>query len=424
MIRNNRIRLALFAPTPVHYRVPLYRRIAADPRIDFTAIFASSAGIRPSDAGYGRPVIWDSNLTDGYKVQFLRQAEVNPAVLDGQPFTSFHDLDIISWLVRGNFDVLWLWGYAYLTHMLAASTQALSGRPILFGEDQTQLNASERPLWKRTVKKAGLKLLFTRGVALYVGTNNYRWFRHYGMPPHRMYFTPYAVDNDRLQNAARELLPSKLSLRSQLRIRDQAAPVVLFVGRLIPKKQPLLLLEAFRRVREDRPCSLLVVGSGELEEAMRRKIRDEQIPDVYFAGFMGQTDLPRAYASADILVLPSIRHETWGMVVAEAMNFGLPIIASDKVGSAADLVRNGVNGYVVSALDPSELTSRLDELVSDSELRKGFGQQSLEIVTRWNNDEAAKGVLDAVAAVVGSNRWGRACGLAGDSGCGSWGRRV
>src|SRR4051794_31433502 len=106
------ISLTLVAASPVYYQAPLYRLLAADPALDFQAIFASSAGLRPFDDDYGRPVQWDVDLTSGYQHTFLRRAEANPI---GGGFFTFRDPDIIRLLRQRRSDVLWLHGYNSLT---------------------------------------------------------------------------------------------------------------------------------------------------------------------------------------------------------------------------------------------------------------------------------------------------------------------
>lgn len=394
------MRVALFAASPVYSRSPLHRLVAADPRVDLTAIFASDGGIRPFDGGYGRPVSWGMGVLDGYKYSFLRRASTNP--IDGS-FLSFRDLDVVSALRATNFDVLWLWGYNYLTHQIAAFTAVSARKPIIFHENQTLLDP--RPRWKSALKKLALPMLFRQGRALYVGKENFRWFRHYGVPEDRLYFAPYSVDNDRLQEASRSLAPERESLRRALGIRADSGPVILFVGRLIPKKQPDLLLEAFRRVRAETRCTLVYVGSGELEDRMRRAVSDQNIPDVVMRGFIDQAVIGRAYACADIFVLPSRGRETWGLAVNEAMNFGLPILVSDRVGCASDLVDPGGNGYIVNYADTGDFARRLRTLVADASLRRQFGDRSRQLIERWNYRAATEGVIKAIGESVGPLRW-------------------
>lgn len=393
------IRVALFAASPIPYRVPLYQRLAADPQLDFTAIFASNGGIRPVEAGYSTPTAWDTDLLSGYRAMFLKRANRNP--IDGG-FFAFRDADLVGWLRAGRYDVLWLWGYNYLSHQLAQITQRLLQKPVIFHEDQNHL--APRPLWKAAAKRLGLSVMLRGSKALYVGTHNYRWYRHYGVKERDLYFVPHAADNERLRADASALVFDRANLRRRLGIRDDSGPVILSVARMIPVKQPLLLLEAFQILRASRRCTLLIVGSGELEGAISAQVRKDQIPDVIMPGFMNQSEIAQAYVCGDIFTLPSIS-ETWGLSVNEAMNFGLPVVVSDKVGCAVDLVGEGENGYVIPFQSAEALADRLGRLVDSAEMRRRFGQASMAKVRGWNHDVAAAGVCNAIADAVGCDRW-------------------
>jgi glycosyltransferase involved in cell wall biosynthesis len=388
---------------PRYYYAGLYRRIAADPRIDFTAIFSSSAGVRPGDLGYGRPVSFDADALSGYASVFLRKAERTEHV---GSFTSLLDLDVVPELGRRRFDVLWLHGYYSATHLMAATAHLMRGGQLLVREEQTLL--SSRPLWKRALKRALLAALFARSTGLFLGRRNHEWFRHHGMPEERLFHVPFCVDNDFFRAEAGRYASRELELRREFGIDGDPGPVILSVGRLIPKKQPVLLLDAFRRVRKDHRCTLLVIGSGPSEPEMREFVKRHEIPDVVFAGFMNQSAISRAYAAADVFTLTSGWDETWGLVVNEAMNFGLPVVVSDKVGSAADLVRHGENGFVFPHDRPDELARYLSLLVFGEDERAAFGRRSTEIVTAWNYDVAADGLVAAVRSVVGPRRWAAA----------------
>lgn len=393
------LRLGLLAAWPVHYYAPLYRLLAADPRLDFTAIFASDVGLRAGDLGYGSPVKWDVDPIEGYRSTFLRNAHSNA---HGGGFLTLRDWDIVSEIRRQRFDALWLHGYNYLTHSLAVVAQRTTGGAVLMREDQTLL--TPRPWRKQLAKAVGLPLLFHRSVGLYVGTQNKRWFERYRFPPERLVFVPHSVDNTRLRAHATRLAPQKLSLRRQLGVSDDAGPIILAVMRLIPKKQPLRLLEAFAHVRANVRCTLLIAGSGELEPEMRRVIAERAIPDVVLSGFMNQSEIPRAYAVADVFTLFSGWDETWGLVVNEAMNFRLPVVVSNRVGCAVDLVRPGINGYVVPFDDTGALTQALTTLVRSAKLRAEFGDVSADIIDGWSYEAAARGLLKGVAVAIGPER--------------------
>lgn len=401
-MRGAPVRLGLLAASPVHYQAPLYRLLADDERIDFTAIFASNAGVRPYDGGYGRHVRFADDLLDGYRSVFLRRAETNPA---GGGFADLRDWDIRSILTQERFDVLLLHGYHTATHLLAALTQRLIGGGVVFREEQTLLEP--RPFAKRLVKRLTLPLHFRGGYAVYIGTENRRWWESWGTPEERLVFAPYAVDNGRLQAQAAELLPRRGEIRREFGIADDAGPVVLFVGRLIPKKDPLTLLEAFRRVRQSTRCTLLIAGAGPLEAALKKRIAAYGIPDVKFAGFLNQAELPRAYACGDVFALPSREGETWGLVVNEAMNFGLPVVASRKVGSATDLVRDGETGLLCESGDPSSLEASLRVLVERPALRQALGRAARELIGGWSHERARTGIVQAACRAAVTARIAR-----------------
>jgi glycosyltransferase involved in cell wall biosynthesis len=222
---------------------------------------------------------------------------------------------------------------------------------------------------------------------MYVSSENRRWFEHYRVPPERLFAAPYTVDNVYFQGELERLAPQRDALRGRFGIGAGGGPVIVTASRLVEKKQPLFLLEAFRRLRREQPCALLVTGAGPLEVEKRRVVEHHPIPDVHFTGFLNQSELSSAYACGDIFTLLSREHETFGVVVAEAMNFGLPIVVSDKVGCHADLVSSGLNGYAAAALG---------RLVADGGLRRRMGRQSRVRIDEWSPAHTVAGILAAV----------------------------
>ena len=401
--RTRRIRVLAAAAGPVFYQTPLYRALAADPRLDLTVLFASSGGIRPYDAAFGdRTVVWDVDLLSGYASRFLRAADRNEVTAG---FLGMRDFDVLKPILGERWDALWVHGYSYLTLWLAIFAATLRGIPVLVREEQTLLH--ERPRPRRWLRATILRALFSRVHGLYIGTNNREFFARYGIPEHRLHLVPYCVDNATLQQQATSLAGRRQELRTRFGLAVDSGPVVLFVGKLIPKKQPLLAVEAFARVRRDLPCALLVVGEGELEDAMRSRVAAEGIPDVHFAGFLNRSEIAQAFVAADLFVLPSGLHETWGLVVNEAMNFALPVVVSDKVGCAPDLVQHGDNGFIVAADQVGALASAVRKLVESADLRRAMGRRSRERIDGWHYGLAVEGIVQACEAAVGADRVGR-----------------
>lgn len=392
------VRLAHLVSHPIQYFAPLYRELSAREEIDLTVYFYSSETAGAFyDKGFGREITWDTPLLDGYRAIFPRSAARTP--VDGGPLRRCN-LDLIVNLLRHPPDVIWVHGYAHLTAWLAFAAARARRLPFLLREDQTLLHG--RDGWRRLAKRALLPLMFRQAVGLYPGEENRRYLCEYGVPQQRLYAAPYAVDNDYFRRAASELRGKRDELRSELGISDDS-PVVLFVGKLIPKKNPLVLLEAFAEVRRHRRCWLVFVGDGVLRTEIEARIRSQHIPNVLVCGFRNQTELPRAYAAADMFVLPSSAHETWGLVVNEAMNFRLPVIVTDKVGCAADLVADGHNGFVVPHDNIQSLAAGLARIVDDAELRMALGARSAEIVEKYSISRCADAIVGACLASVGAN---------------------
>ena len=160
--------------------------------------------------------------------------------------------------------------------------------------------------------------------------------------------------------------------------------VILYCGRLSEEKSTLDLLEAYQLVKA-RNKTLVIVGDGELRKSLQNYTARHGLEAVHFLGFKNRTEIPNYYATADLLVLPSKR-DTWGIVVSEALCYALPVIASDQVGAAYDLVRDGENGYIFPSGDVQALASRINKVLDmpDDE-RRSMGLKSRERIERWVN---------------------------------------
>lgn len=400
------LRTGLLAGSPVPFKVPLYRRLAASPELDLTVVYGSTLGIRairPEWAGYGNDVRWDTDLLGGYRSRFLRRANHNKGY--GVRFTQLTHPDVVPLLLAEHFDVLWLEGYSSLTQLLAIGTQHLQRLGLVLREEQTLLHP--RTLARTVFKEAALRALFKWvDAAVYISRENRRWLEHYGLDSDRLFWSPYAPDTDFFAGEAERLRGQRAPLRAEFGFHEDAGPIIVTASRLVEAKQPEMVVEAFRRVRAELRCGLLIVGSGPQEGQLKAMVERERIPDVHFAGFLNQSQVSRAYAAADIFALLSKSGETFGIAVAESMHFGLALLVSDKVGSAPDLVGEGSNGFVVYRDDVKEAAASLKQLVADPDLRGRFGAASIERILQRGLDAATQGALAAIRCAADTARSG------------------
>ena len=192
---------------------------------------------------------------------------------------------------------------------------------------------------------------------------------------------------------------------------EQAATKFLFVGRPAREKGLGVLTEAWRTTGLlAPPAALVLVGAGP---------NPPWVPVGGAAGALAHGIIPldpvspvelrSLYAACDVLVVPSIVtptfREPWGLVINEAMNRGLPVIASNAVGAAAGgLVRDGRNGLVVPAGDSDALAGAIRRLHADPALRKRLGEAGARDVRAYTYEAWAGGFSSALASLGRSRR--------------------
>ncbi len=179
----------------------------------------------------------------------------------------------------------------------------------------------------------------------------------------------------------------------------------LFSGQLIPRKGVDLLLQAFDSVSSTgtKPPRLVLLGDGPDRARYEAMTPPRLRSRVEFRGHVAPADLPRAYEDGDVFVLPS-RHDGWGVVVNEAIAAGMPVIASDAVGAAHDLVEPGRNGTIVRANDAASLAAAMREFVDDPARIEVFGRRSREIAADWTVQRGAERWHEALRVVLTAAR--------------------
>lgn len=394
--RPSQLKLAVLASHPIQYQVPLFRALANCPEIDLHVFFCCRWGLeRYQDPGFEISFSWDLPLLDGYKYTFLRNLSLRPGP---SHFWGVINPGAFSAIFRGGFDAIWIHGWYLASNWIAWATGVSTRTPILLRGESNGL--AEPGGFKGVVKRTVLAALFKRiSGFLAIGTNNANFYKSYGVPEEKIFWTPYTVANDFFMEHARRLAGQKRVLREKEGIPPDC-PIILFCGKFQEKKRPLDLLKAFALLGRCSKTGLVFVGEGPLRAEMEQFIAKHQLNGIYFLGFRNQTELPACYALADVLVLPSC-FEPWGLVINEAMCFGLPVIASDQVGAAADLVRQGVNGFTYPSGNAQALADALRHVLVDEGVRQEMGRQSRTLISHWGIREDIDGVLTALHKVTG-----------------------
>lgn len=215
-------------------------------------------------------------------------------------------------------------------------------------------------------------------------------FTYFGFKQYQIFYGLNVVDNSFWQN------------QTSTASKSIATGYILAIGRQIPKKNFLFLLNAYQNYtsKSVTPKELILVGNGPEHELLADFVEKNRLNTVTFLPFKSQDELKQIYQRADYFILPSKHGETWGLVVNEAMASGLPVVVSNQVGCASTVVKDGVNGYTFSPDNANELTDllmKMDKL--NAEERREMGVKSKEIITDWGLDRFCQGAYDAIQFV-------------------------
>lgn len=386
-------RLGIFVTHPIQYYAPMWRKLATQPGLSVRVHFLSDQSVRGGvDQGFNVPVAWDVPLLEGYDHCFLsRNADLS------RPF-SISLSNARSVLRDGQFDWVMIHSYACRFEIQLVRAARHLGIPVLLRGDLTDVKPYKAVWYRRLLRDRYLKW-FYRHVDhfCYVGVNARRHLLRLGVKEERMFSSPFSVDSAMFEEQYRLL--DREACRRELGIApDQIA--LLFSGKFISRKAPLLLLEAISRLAEREKLTLLMLGDGVLRPEVESRARAILGGRALFPGFVNQTQLGRYFRAADVFVLPAV-FDSWGLVVNEAMHFRLPAIVSSGVGCSADLIRNGETGKVFPVGDAKELANCLQEFLDAPDRARIMGAAAGEHIRGYSTEASVAGIIQAIGLNCG-----------------------
>lgn len=339
-------------------------------------------------APLGADVAWRRSASDVSETCVER-------ALDGMSL--FGRIVCIVRALRGHEAVL-LNGFAGGVHWLCILLNALWWRRAMgfavdtqAGESFQACRGEERGAVRRTFRNALLGWLFRRpyvyglpgGSGVHV-----EFFKGHGMAEERIFVLPMVVDGGRYR-------------RSTPRAPGGAVRFG-YIGRLEERKRVAEALAAFRECAEGGmdDAEFEVVGDGPCREALEREFA--HVPGVMFSGALHGVAKAEALHRFDVLVLPSA-YEPWGLVVNEALEAGVPVVVSDRVGARRDLVEGGrPTGLVVKVEEEGALAGAMRRLAADAALRGEMAKAAAERMRGWSMPQAKAALENWLAGAVSS----------------------
>lgn len=373
---------------PIQYFAPFYKELSQYNNLKLEVWYCSNHGLKGEiDRQFNTNVKWDISLLEGYKYDFLSNQSLNPSIYS---FWGLMNFSLIFKVFKIPKSIIVVHGWNFFTCWLAIIFGKLLGHQIAMRAETPLKQELLKPFWKLKLRRIILgKLLFRfLDYGLYLGAENKRFYKYYGLPNRKLKFMPYAVDNQRFKKSAEELLTKRELLRTKYQLPKHKL-IFLFSGKFIPKKRPLDLLNAFADACNKNNAFLILMGEGMLRKEMEILIKKNNLTNVLLTGFINQSEVVNYYALADVFVMCSTIGETWGLSTNEAMNFSLPLILSDMTGCSNDLVKEEKNGFVFPVGDITCLTHLLSKFINMShEVRIAKGQESLQLVEQYSYSRA------------------------------------
>jgi glycosyltransferase involved in cell wall biosynthesis len=386
-------KLAIITTHPIQYNAPLFRLLAERKNISIKVFYTWGESVMADkfDPGFGKSISWDIPLLEGYEYQFVENISNKPG---SHHFRGIQCPGINKQIEKWQPDTLLVYGWSFSAH--SSCLRYFKNKiPIFFRGDSTLID--ETSSFKSFIKRILLKWVYKHiDFAFYTGQHNRQYFLHYGLRNNQLIESLHVVDNNRFLDPEGIYQQKALEWRVSLGIPNENT-VFLFAGKLEPKKDPELLINAFQQLCEIRnDCHLIIVGDGILKDKLvelsklnlpagRQATQKTQQLNIVFLPFQNQSIMPIVYRLGDVFVLPSQGPgETWGLAVNEAMACGKPIIVSDKVGCATDLVDSEINGFVFQSQNESDLLNKMEILCNDKALIKKMGEASLNKIAPMN----------------------------------------
>ncbi len=257
----------------------------------------------------------------------------------------------------------------------------------------------ERGFYGRQYDKLGFYMLRHCDRVFVHGKCQREFLLNKNIPHNKIHWLPFISDDLGRYPCERTRLRKMLGLLNK--------KVILYFGRITPQKGLHVLLEAFKICRQQiEQLALMVCGGTDQHylydfteatkyERICREIAEEiSSEDIIFVGPISPNEKQDYYAAADLFVHPHDAYarlnDGWGLVINEAASMGLPIIATDRVAAAFDLVKDGINGYVIRSGDINALADAIVKILSDTKRLQSLGLGSREIFETYHREDVIR----------------------------------
>lgn len=379
--RQALMKLAVVTSIPTPYRDPFWNEVAAHSEVESLDVYYCAAG-KPD-----RP--WEVNWERTFNAHTL--PSYNLIKWAGADASAYWVRGLQRELKRGSHDAVIIGGYNHPS-MLQTIRGCVKRRQPFYMMCETY---RRQKTWKSFAKDRLMAYICKHAMGgMPTGQLATAYLKSYGMSEDQMILVPNVPDVRQLWRLSEELGDQSAAIRGEHKLTVEGS-ILTFIGRLIPKKRPELVIRAFARFAPA-DAGMILVGDGPLMENCRSLVNELGLSNrVVMPGFCQPEEVPRYLAASRAFVLPS--SETWGVAALEAVAMGVPAIISDEVGCHPDVVSSGECGTVVKARDLESLGQAMGLWLSGRPADSSVVAATTE---KFTYDSVARRLVQGVGAAL------------------------
>lgn len=342
-------------------------------RLDFFNELGQSCDLRvvfEAEKNYQLHEKWYSNKYENFNAVFLKKGEIQERKVNWK---------ILKQLDKKNQDLIVVTNYGYLTELIALLYIKLKKIPYCIEIDGGIIRNDSRILKL-------LKKFLMKNAKGYISPSNSsdEFLIYYGAKNNKIYRYPFtSIKKD-------DLLPKLIMINEKIKIRNKlkikGEKIVLTIGQFINRKGFDILLKSCTKL--SKKYGIYIIGGEPTQEYIELK-KKLNLDNVHFVGFKSKDELKEYYMAVDLFVLPT-REDVWGLVINEAMAYGLPVITTGRCVSGLELVKDYENGFIIPVNDEEQLAEKINMILSNDSLCKSMSEKSLEKIREYTIEKMAE----------------------------------
>ena len=350
---------------PSPYRVDFFNELGK--LCDLTVLFERTPKQIPD-----KEKSWFHENFDYFKAVYLKSWNIGKDVISFQQFKYLWNSPKYDYIIIGMYST-WI-------QTLSILFMKIFRIPYILNSDGGFIKQESKLVYK-------IKRFIISGASAYLASSNgtAEYLQYYGASQKIIIYpftTAFKKDVCKMNS-----INEKVYCRKTIGAKEET--IVLYSGQFIHRKGIDILLKAANEV--DKKCGIYIVGGKPTSEYLSI-VSQYKLTNIHFIDFKTPKELVAYYKAADIYVLPT-REDIWGLVINEAMSYGLPIITTNKCLAGVELIENGKNGYIIPEENSIELAKYINILIRNNVLRKSMGDNNKRKIQRrtpWGSSDSEK----------------------------------